>query len=116
MTSPKSPITTHVLDTSTGRPAEGLKVTLYKQDGEAWSEVTQGTTNADGRITDWMAGQDRQAGIYRVEFETGAWFRSHQRACFYPSISIVFTLEQPEEHYHIPLLLTDYGYTTYRGS
>lgn len=116
MTVPKSPITTHVLDTTKGRPAEGLQVSLHKQHEDTWSEIARGVTNADGRIADWLAGQPRQAGTYRVDFATGDWLEANRRACFYPSVSIVFTVANPEEHYHIPLLLSEYGYSTYRGS
>lgn len=116
MSTSRSPITTHVLDTVTGRPAEGLAVTLARQVGADWQPIAAGKTNADGRITDWMAEQTRQAGTYRVEFATGAWLTERQRANFYPTVSIVFVLDNPDEHYHIPLLLSDFGYSTYRGS
>ncbi|MFY0664485.1 MAG: hydroxyisourate hydrolase [Natronospirillum sp.] len=116
MSTPNSPITTHVLDTVTGRPAADLAVTLATQEGDSWTTIATGRTNSDGRITDWLNGQSRQAGTYRVTFATGDWFKAHQRPSFYPEVSIVFTLEQPEEHYHIPLLLSDFGYSTYRGS
>lgn len=112
----KSPITTHVLDTVTGRPAAGLNVTLFRQTGNDWAQIAQGTTNEDGRITDWLSGHSREKGTYKVDFDTGAWFQQQQRPRFYPQVSIVFAIEQPDEHYHIPLLLSDHGYTTYRGS
>lgn len=111
-----SPITTHVLDTVTGRPARGLAVTLSRRTDAGWERIAGGTTNDDGRIADWLSGQPREAGTYKVDFDTGAWFEQQQRPQFYPEVSIVFTLEQPDEHYHIPLLLSDHGYTTYRGS
>lgn len=116
MANASSPITTHVLDTVTGRPAAGLSVQLFRQDGDQWTTIAQGETNSDGRITDWLAGQPRQAGIYRCDFATGTWMSAHQRTCFYPSVSITFALTAPDEHYHIPLLLSDFGYSTYRGS
>lgn len=116
MSTHNSPITTHVLDTVTGRPAADLAVTLSVQDGTSWRQIAAGQTNADGRITDWMSGQTRQAGTYRVDFATGDWLVARQRANFYPSVSIVFLIDHPDEHYHIPLLLSDFGYSTYRGS
>lgn len=116
MTTTKSPVTSHVLDIANGRPAEGLNASLSKQSGASWTLIARGTTNADGRIADWLPGDRLEAGTYRVDFETGDWLRSRNRACFYPSVSIVFAIEKPQEHYHIPLLLSDYGYSTYRGS
>ncbi|WLD58635.1 hydroxyisourate hydrolase [Salinispirillum sp. LH 10-3-1] len=116
MSTQKSPITTHVLDTVTGRPAADLAVTLAKQSGGEWHPIAAGRTNSDGRIIDWLAGEQREAGTYRVEFATGDWLTARQRANFYPTVSIVFTIDNPDEHYHIPLLLSDFGYSTYRGS
>lgn len=107
-----SPITTHVLDTAAGRPAAGVPVTLEKQTGDRWNQVASATTNDDGRVRDWMSGP-LEPGTFRITFDTGAY--SGGRG-FYPYVSIVFTIEQGAEHYHVPLLLSPYGYTTYRGS
>lgn len=112
MTSHKSPITTHVLDTSIGRPAAGVEVRLYADGG---GEIGRGVTNADGRVTDLVSGAVT-AGVYRIEFETGAYFARTERACFYPRVSITFEVASASEHYHVPLLLNPYGYSTYRGS
>lgn len=112
MSDKKSPITTHVLDTSIGRPAAGVEVRLYREAGD---EVGRGTTNADGRVTDLMSGP-LEAGIYRLELETGAYFARDGRACFYPRVAITFEVSAAREHYHVPLLLNPYGYSTYRGS
>lgn len=113
-----SPITTHVLDTARGRPAEGIRVTLehQKSDGH-WSALGAGNTNADGRIRDLLPADWRlDPGIYRLTFETAAYFERLGIDAFYPFVPIVFELKRPETHYHVPLLLNPYGYSTYRGS
>jgi 5-hydroxyisourate hydrolase len=111
-----SRITSHILDTSSGRPAEGVKVILYKHLEQDWEEVGSGATNNDGRIKD-LAGEKPAlpAGIYKLRFLTGDYFRQTSRASIYPFIEIVFEINA-HEHYHIPLLLNPFGYTTYRGS
>jgi 5-hydroxyisourate hydrolase len=112
-----SPITTHVLDLALGTPACGLMVRLsvLAPDGSA-RELARAATNADGRVADLLAAGSLQRGIYRLTFETGAYFASSQRASFYPEVSIVFEIRSEAEHYHVPLLLSPYGYSTYRGS
>lgn len=110
----KSPITTHVLDTANGHPAQGIRVLLEIEDANGWKELAKGTTNSDGRITDLLpVNQPAAKGKYRVTFKTGDYFGAHN---FYSDIPIIFHLNSPGEHYHIPLLLSPYGYTTYRGS
>ena len=113
-----SPITTHVLDTANGHPAEGITVVLQKRgDGGDWTEITRGTTDDDGRISDWLSGEQRaQPGVYRAVFDVEDYFGQSDDERFYSEIPIVFHLNHPEEHYHVPLLLSPYGYTTYRGS
>jgi 5-hydroxyisourate hydrolase len=112
-----SPITTHVLDTALGRPAEGIAVTLERQDaGGGWTEVAQGVTNADGRIADLMEPGTLEAAIYRITFNTGPYLAERAQGGFYPSVPVVFQIDSPDEHYHVPLLLNPYGYSTYRGS
>ncbi len=105
-----SAITTHVLDTARGCPAAGIPVTLERQDGD-WQAAGQGTTDADGRITDLLAPGTIPAGVWRITFELA----DYQEG-FYPYASIVFSVEDGEAHYHVPLLLSPYGYSTYRGS
>ncbi len=114
----KSPITTHVLDTANGFPAEGITVILEHQtDDGVFRELTRGVTDDDGRITDWLpAGEPAARGVYRATFEVGEYYESYGEEPFYSSIPIVFHLHDPESHYHVPLLLSPYGYTTYRGS
>lgn len=112
-----SQITTHVLDTSIGKPAKEIAVVLEQQDENGgWKEIAHGLTNDDGRIVDWLP-KDKvlEQGHYRIVFETGPYFKRHGIKAFYPLVSIVFGLKD-SEHYHVPLLLNPYGYSTYRGS
>jgi len=114
----KSPITTHVLDTSLGRPAVGVPVKLETEDqtGE-WKEIARGETNEDGRVMDLLPENVMLiTGIYRLTFETVRYFQIQKVQTFYPYISIVFEIHDPTAHYHVPLLLSPYGYSTYRGS
>jgi len=127
-----SAITTHVLDTALGKPAAGISVNLEKLDGGGWLEVVDGepaervrdtpcgwvevaasVTDADGRCRDLSA--DAPAGDYRLTFDIGNYFKRQGRATIYPEISITFTCDG-KGHYHLPLLLSDNSYTTYRGS
>ncbi len=111
--SARSPITTHILDTSVGRPAAGVEVRLCDASG---GEIGRGVTNEDGRVTDLLAPGTLAAGTYRITFETGAYFASQGKRGFYPRVEITFEVSAPSEHYHVPLLLNPYGYSTYRGS
>lgn len=113
----KSPITTHVLDTSTGKPAGSVNVILERQQNDGtWSELSRGATNEDGRIADLLPDDATLAGgVYRLVFLTGDYFKRRNIASLYPRVTIEFFLND-ESHYHIPLLLSPYGYTTYRGS
>jgi len=113
-----SPITTHVLDIARGRPAAGLTVFIdYRDEKGGWEELARGTTNADGRIPDLLGdGTVLRAGVYRLRFATGDYFQSVSVGAFYPEVQVVVFLDDPAGHYHIPLLLCPYGYSTYRGS
>ena len=111
-----SPITTHILDTSLGRPAQGVAITLERQVGDDWSMIATAETNDDGRVAGLMAPGSLEADVYRISFDTGAYFAGQKRACFYPYVQIVFEITAPDQHYHVPLLLNPYGYSTYRGS
>lgn len=108
-----SKITTHVLDTVSGRPAAGVSVHLERWHMSEWSEVASGRTDAGGRCHDLA--KDALSGIYRLTFAVGPYFASAGRRSIYPEISIVFDCAG-EPHYHLPLLLSDNSYTTYRGS
>jgi 5-hydroxyisourate hydrolase len=112
-----SQITTHVLDTSIGKPAAGITVLLEKPTGKGlWETLGKGETNSDGRIADLLAaGVKLSAGTYRLVFDTGAYFARHKIRAFYPSVTLTFETTD-ESHYHVPLLLNPYGYSTYRGS
>jgi 5-hydroxyisourate hydrolase len=110
-----STLSTHVLDTARGRPAEGLAITLDKLDGEQTQTLARGTTNADGRVKDFMAGQTLAPGIYRLTFETAGYFAAQGVKGFYPKVDVLFELGT-DGHYHVPLLLSPFGYSTYRGS
>ena len=109
-------ISTHVLDITVGRPAREVPVTLDRKDGEAYARINAGKTDADGRVKDLVPEGKLTAGTYRINFDTGAYFRAQGVKGFYPEASIVFVIEDAEAHYHVPLLLSPYGYSTYRGS
>lgn len=112
-----SAITTHVLDTTRGRPAADLGVLLEKREGDCWLVMGRGTTDADGRQRTLTPAGDRlEPGVYRLTFETEAYFRLHRVQAFYPEVTIVFELRDPLQPHHVPLLLSPYGYSTYRGS
>lgn len=112
-----SAITTHVLDTSRGRPAAGVEVRLEIQDGASWRTLGRGTTDADGRMRTLLPpGAALEPGVYRLVFDSGGYFRDHQERAFYPRIAVEFAVAAAESHYHVPLLLSPFGYTTYRGT
>lgn len=113
-----SPITTHVLDTAQGKPAHGVPVLLqYHLGSGEWEDKAYGVTNLDGRIPDLLSPQTRlEKGTYRLTFSTGDYFKSQTQTGFYPYVPVIFELEDPAQHYHVPLLLSPYGYSTYRGS
>ena len=112
-----SGITTHVLDTSRGRPAEGVPATLELEAAGGWKLLGKGTTNSDGRITDLTPKETQLSpGVYRLIFDTGRYFSGQQLKAFYPQVTIVFRVEDTSQHYHVPLLLSPFGYSTYRGS
>ena len=116
MANTRSAITTHILDVNLGRPAADVQVTLFRLEGDEYVQVAQDKTNDDGRIVDWMGDAERQAGIYRVTFDTDGYFNQLGQECLYPSVTIDFRLTAPDEHYHIPLLVSANGFSTYRGS
>ena len=109
-----STISTHVLDTTLGRPAEGIRVTLEGPSGET---LGAGTTDADGRLRDLLpAGAALDEGTYLLRFAVGGYFALTGRDAFYPEVVVVFRVGAGKEHYHVPLLLSPFGYSTYRGS
>ncbi len=111
-----SQISTHILDTTKGKPAPDVTIILYQGSNDQWKELARGLTNKDGRIADLLAeDQMLEQGIYKMRFETKDYFDKQRVPTFYPYVDIIFDLAV-SEHYHIPLLLNPFGYTTYRGS
>lgn len=112
-----SAITTHILDTSLGQPAEGVEIVLnYLAEGQ-WVKIGGGQTNQDGRVKDLVNGDfELLQGLYRIEFEVISYFEAQNRESFYPYVKIVFEVKDTSAHYHVPLLLNPFGYSTYRGS
>jgi len=112
-----SQITTHVLDVSIGKPAAGVLVVLEaEKPGGQWKELGRGATDTDGRLKDLLASGSLAAGTYRLAFDTRAYFAARKIQSFYPQIAIVFEVRNANELHHVPLLLSPYGYSTYRGS
>lgn len=112
-----SQITTHILDTALGCPAANVETVLYRFKDQEWLEIGRGSTDVDGRVPDLYAYDDPlPEGTYRINFATSAYFSAIQVDAFYPSVDIQFNIEGDGQHYHIPLLLAPYGYSTYRGS
>ena len=112
-----SGITTHVLDTARGRPAAGVPVTLESKGEGGWRVVGRGATDADGRLRDLVPPDFvLSEGDYRLTFDAGAYFAAAGAEGFYAEVSVSFVVRDAAAHYHVPLLLSPYGYTTYRGS
>ena len=109
-------LTTHVLDTARGRPAAGVRVTVEARLGDGWTAVGGGVTDGDGRVPGLVADGALAAGEHRLSFATGEWFEAEGLAGFYPQVTVTCHIDDPAAHYHIPLLLSPYGYSTYRGS
>lgn len=110
-------ITTHILDISVGKPAPGVRVSLTRVDGGARIEIGQGTTDGDGRLRTLMPqGSPVVSGDYEVAFETGAYFESRGVNPFHPRVTVTVRIADAGQHYHVPLLVSPFGYTTYRGS
>jgi len=108
-------ITSHVLDLTTGKPAAGVEITLEHAAGSGWKALGRATTDADGRVRDAFAAPPT-AGRCRLTFATGAYFAARGVACFHPEVTVVFDVQDPARHHHVPLLLSPFGYSTYRGS
>src|SRR4029077_10921001 len=108
-------ITTHILDLTAGAPAAGVAVTLEQATVTGWSVLSRATTDADGRVRDAFAVVPA-AGRYRLTFATGVWFAARGVECFHPEVTVVFEVRDAARHHHVPLLLSPFGYSTYRGS
>ncbi|HEY0101673.1 MAG TPA: hydroxyisourate hydrolase [Pyrinomonadaceae bacterium] len=112
-----SAITTHILDLSSGQPAQGVAVVLEVQAGEGWRVLGRGKTDADGRLKSLLPDDlNPEAGVYRLTFRTSDYFTARGIESFYPEVSISFTVGDGAAHYHVPLLVSPFGYSTYRGS
>lgn len=112
-----SAITTHILDVSLGSPAQNVPVILEKETHEGWQVTGRGVTDDDGRLK-FTQDQDElfEAGHYRLTFDTGGYFAGREIEAFYPQVTVAFTVRDAAQHYHVPLLLSPFGYSTYRGS
>ncbi len=112
-----STITTHILDTSIGKPAANISLKLAQKTADGfWHTLAEGITNADGRVADLLSKDTvLPAGIYKMTFYTEGYFVAQNCSCFYPVVDIQFCIYD-NTHYHIPLLLSPFGYSTYRGS
>ncbi len=109
-------LSTHVLDLSSGRPAVGVGITLDVRAADgAWWQAGQARTDADGRVRD-LGDEELTAGVYRLTFDVGAYFGEQGVASFHPEAAVTFEIANPDEHHHVPLLVSPFGYTTYRGS
>ncbi|HEX7315976.1 MAG TPA: hydroxyisourate hydrolase [Pyrinomonadaceae bacterium] len=112
-----SGITTHVLDTARGRPAAGVPIALEAKEESGWTLVGRGATDADGRLRDLAPPDFRLVeGEYRLTFDAGAYFEAAGAEGFYTEVVVTFVVRDAAAHYHVPLLLSPYGYSTYRGS
>jgi 5-hydroxyisourate hydrolase len=112
-----STITTHVLDTALGKPAVGVSVVLQRvEHGGQSMQLGAGVTDSDGRVKNILVGKRLESGEYRLRFATGAYFARDGRETFYPVVVVEFSIAGEDAHYHVPLLLSPYGYATYRGS
>lgn len=110
-------LSSHILDINLGQPALGVKITLEKQDkNNSWQTIDEKITDKDGRVKDFLEkkGNDNR-GIYRLTYHIGPYFKRQQQDTFYPYIQVVFEIKD-ENHYHVPITLSPYGYSTYRGS
>lgn len=110
-----SHITTHVLDAVEGRPAAEVGLTLYRHIDGQTAEVASGVTDADGRNRE-LGPEQLPPGTYRLVFATGEYFAAQGKTTFFPQVTIDFRVEQGQEHYHVPILLSPFAFSTYRGS
>ena len=108
-------LSTHVLDAALGRPAIGVPVALHRRIGQHWELVGTGLTDSDGRAAG-LASDGLHGGVHRLDFDTSAYFISTGQTGFYPEVSVTFDVVDPDQHYHVPLLLSPYAFSTYRGS
>jgi len=112
-----NPLSVHVLNLQDGLPSPDVRVTLEQLKGDGWHALNESVTNEQGRITAlFPPGRALESGTYKVTFKTGDWFATHKKQTFFPEVPVIFNVDGGVEHYHIPLLLSPYGYSTYRGN
>lgn len=112
-----NPLSVHVLNLQDGLPSPDVNVTLEVKDGSQWDLLNSSKTNQQGRITEFYpAGKKLEKGTYRVTFKTGEWFTAHNSKSFFPEVPVIFEVDGTVPHYHIPLLISPYGFSTYRGN
>ena len=113
-----STISTHILDTARGKPANGVAVYLESQKtDETWEQLTHAWTDEEGRVKPFfLLEAPLKGGTYRLVFDTESYFSALDSNCFYPQVCVVFNIGDDPQHYHIPLLISPYGYSTYRGT
>jgi 5-hydroxyisourate hydrolase len=109
-------LSTHVLDATSGQPAAGVGVLLETFGDAGWTEVATGLTDGDGRLRDWLPPAVPGVGMHRLLFDTGAYYARAGVRTFYPAVTVNFVIDRANEHYHVPLLLSPFAYSTYRGS
>ncbi len=114
---PAGTLSVHVLDQQTGMPPADVAVTLEKQEQDKWTPIASAKTDHDGRIKSlYPQDQDMAPGVYKVTFKTADYFHGKKLASFFPEVPVLFTVTRTNEKLHIPLLLSQYGYSTYKGS
>ena len=112
-----NPLSVHVLNLQSGLPSAGVSVSLDKQEGDKWVHLSNGVTNEQGRIPSLYPDEKViEKGNYRVTFKTGEWFEKHHTPTFFPEIPIIFKADGSVPYYHIPLLISPYGFSSYRGN
>lgn len=113
----QNPLSVHVLNIETGLPSSKVAVVLEAQQGDKWVKLNEGITNEQGRISElYPKDSTLKKGVYKVTFKTGEWSKDNNKRTFFPEIPVVFIIDGTLDHYHVPLLLSSYGYSTYRGN
>lgn len=110
-----SHVTTHILDTTTGKPAAGVPVALLARSAAGWEPLAEAVTDADGRVKD-LGPEALETGTYRLEFQTASYFAALGTETFFPEVVLTFSVRADEAHYHVPLLLSPFSFSSYRGS
>lgn len=109
-------LTSHVLDSTRGEPARGVAVRWERRDGDEWKTVAETATDDDGRVTGWGDAGPLEPGTHRLVFDSGGYYATRGVETFYPEVAVVFAVTDGDRHHHVPLLLSPFAYSTYRGS